>query len=166
LVFIVVFAALASSLDSLLAATSDLVLTDLYKGHLRPDATPEQLARAARWVVLGLGLFTWVLCLPRLATLAELLYFTGAFVASTIWPIATGLFWRRTNPTGAMAAMVLGTGIGLASYFLVGFYVAALVSAAVSMCVVLVSTWLRPADFDWSALDPTPYGFPASGKKP
>ncbi|MCB1736385.1 MAG: sodium:solute symporter family protein [Gammaproteobacteria bacterium] len=154
LVFIVVFAALASSLDSLLAATSDLILTDLYKGHLKPDADPASLAKAARWVVLGLGLFTWLLCLPRLTTLAELLYFTGAFVASTIWPIATGLFWRRTNPGGATAAMVLGTGLGLASYFLVGFYVAALVSAAVSMSVVLLSTWLRPADFDWSALDP------------
>ena len=39
LVFIVVFAALASSLDSLLAATSDLILTDIYKGHLRPGAS-------------------------------------------------------------------------------------------------------------------------------
>jgi len=32
LVFIVVFAALASSLDSLLAATADLILTDIYEG--------------------------------------------------------------------------------------------------------------------------------------
>lgn len=51
LVFIVVFAALASSLDSLLAAASDLIFTDLYKGHLRPDASDEELARAARWVI-------------------------------------------------------------------------------------------------------------------
>jgi Na+/proline symporter len=152
LVFIVVFAALASSLDSLLAATSDLILTDIYKGHLRPQASEAELARAARWVVLGLGIFAWLLCLPRLTTLAELLYFTGAFVASTIWPIAAGLFWRRTNPTGAALAMVAGTAIGLAGYFLIGFYVAALISAAVSMCIVLISTWLRPADFEWATL--------------
>ncbi|MFP5505625.1 MAG: sodium:solute symporter family transporter, partial [Gammaproteobacteria bacterium] len=38
-VFVVVFSALASSLDSLLAATSDLVLQDIYRGHLRPRAT-------------------------------------------------------------------------------------------------------------------------------
>ena len=43
LVFIVVFSALASSLDSLLAATSDLVVNDLYKGHLRPRAGDEAL---------------------------------------------------------------------------------------------------------------------------
>jgi SSS family transporter len=153
LVFIVVFAALASSLDSLLAATSDLILTDIYKGHLRPHASDAELARAARGVVLGLGILAWLLCLPRLTTLAELLYFTGAFVASTIWPIAAGLFWRRANPTGAALAMVAGTGIGLAGYFLIGFYVAALISAAVSMTIVLLSTWLRPADFDWAVLN-------------
>jgi Na+/proline symporter len=152
LVFVVVFAALASSLDSLLAATSDLILTDIYKGHLRPKATEEEMARAARWVIMLLGIFAWLLCLPRLTTLAELLYFTGAFVASTIWPIAAGLFWRRVNPQGAAMAMVAGTVVGLAGYFLIGFYVAALISAAVSMSIVLLSTWLSPRDFDWAAL--------------
>jgi len=153
LVFIIVFSALASSLDSLLAATSDLVLTDIYKGHLRPQASEEQLARAARWVIALLGLLTWALCWPRLTTLAELLYLTGAFVASTIWPVAAGLYWRRVNAAGASLAMLLGTGIGLACYFLIGFYVAALVSAAISMGVVLLSTWLSPRDFDWSTLN-------------
>jgi SSS family transporter len=152
LVFIVVFAALASSLDSLLAATSDLILTDIYKGHFRPHASEAELARAARWVVAGLGVLAWLLCLPRITTLAELLYFTGAFVASTIWPIAAGLFWRRTNPAGAALAMVAGTAIGLTCYFVIGFYVAALVSAAVSMSIVLISTWIRPGNFDWAVL--------------
>jgi urea-proton symporter len=152
LVFIVVFAALASSLDSLLAATSDLILTDIYKGHFRPEASEAELARAARWVILGLGFLAWLLCLPRLTTLAELLYFTGAFVASTIWPIAAGLFWKRVNPMGAALAMIAGTTIGLAGYFLIGFYVAALISAAVSMSIVLLTTWLRPSEFDWATL--------------
>ncbi|MEJ2424437.1 MAG: sodium:solute symporter family protein [Candidatus Thiodiazotropha sp.] len=158
LVFIVIFSALASSLDSLLAATSDLILTDIYKGHIRPEADSEELARAARWVVLGLGLMTWLLCWPRLTTLAELLYFTGAFVASTIWPVAAGLYWRSINPQGATLAMLAGTGIGLASYFLVGFYVAALVSAAISMTIVLITTWLAPRPFEWTQLNPDPAG--------
>ncbi|MDV3239598.1 MAG: sodium:solute symporter family protein [Gammaproteobacteria bacterium] len=153
LVFVVVFSALASSLDSLLAATGDLVLQDIYRGHLRPQAGPEELRRAARWVILGLGVVAWLLCLPRLTSLAALLHFTGAFVASTIWPIAAGLYWRHTNPAGAAAAMVAGTACGLAAYFLIGFYVAALVAAAVSMGVVLFSTWLAPRTFDWARLD-------------
>lgn len=153
LVFIVVFSALASSLDSLLAATSDLVLQDIYRGHLRPQASPEELRKAARWVIVGLGVLAWLLCLPRLTSLAALLHFTGAFVASTIWPIAAGLYWQRTNPHGAAAAMFLGTAIGLAAYFFIGFYVAALVSAFVSMCIVLLTTALAPQTFDWARLN-------------
>ncbi len=156
LVFIVVFSALASSLDSLLAATSDLVLTDIYKGHIRPHASDEELAKMARWVILIMGVVTWLLCWPRLTTLAELLYFTGAFVASTIWPIAAGLYWRSINPTGATLAMAAGTAIGLACYFLIGFYVAALVSAAVSMCLVLLTTWMAPRNFEWKSLNTQP----------
>lgn len=155
LVFILVFSALASSLDSLLAATSDLVLRDLYQGHLRPQASAAELATMARVIVLALGVLTWLLCLPRLATLAELLHFTGAFVASTIWPIAAGLYLRRANAVGAISAMVLGTVSGLAAYFLIGFYVAALVSAAVSMTLMVLATWLRPAAFDWRTLATT-----------
>ncbi len=152
LVFIVVFAALASSLDSLLAATSDLVLTDLYKGHFRPDASDAELARAARYVVVGLGILTWALCMPRIATLAALLHFTGAFVASTIWPIAAGLYWRKASPLGATLGMVLGTLAGLYGYYSTGFYVAALTSAAVSMICVISMVRLQPDDFDWEAL--------------
>jgi len=158
LVFIVVFAALASSLDSLLAATGDLLVQDVYRGHLRPKAGQREMRFASHAVILLLGVGTWLLCLPRLTTLAELLYFTGAFVASTIWPIAAGLYWRRVNPHGATLAMVAGTAIGLASYFAIGFYVAALVGAAVSMTIVLVTTWLWPSDFEWARLNPAREG--------
>jgi Na+/proline symporter len=104
--------------------------------------------------VLILGVATWLICLPRLATLAELLYFTGAFVASTIWPIAAGLYWRRVNRLGATAGMALGTICGLIGYFQIGFYVAALISAAVSMALVVITTLVRPHAFDWADLDP------------
>ncbi|MEJ2143349.1 MAG: hypothetical protein P8Y24_13560 [Gammaproteobacteria bacterium] len=153
LVFIVVFSALASSLDSLLAATGDLVLQDIYRGHLRPQASREELRKAARWVVLFLGIITWLLCLPRLTTLASLLYFTGAFVASTIWPIVAGLYLKKASSTGASVAMLAGTSIGLWSYFAIGFYVAALVSAVISMTIVLVSMWIKPDNFEWVTLN-------------
>jgi len=153
LVFIVVFAALASSLDSLLAATGDLILQDLYKGHFNKQATDEHLQRMAKRVILGLGLLTWLLCLPRLATLASLLQFLGAFVASTIWPIIAGLFWSRATGKGAIAAMLGGTTVGLIAYVVVGFYVAALMSAAVSMVITLVFVKLSREEFDWALLN-------------
>jgi Na+/proline symporter len=152
LVLLMVFAALSSSLDSLLAATSILVVEDIYRRHMKPHASAEDMRRAAARIIVGLGVLTWLLCAPRLTTLAELLYFTGAFVASTIWPIAAGLFWQRTNGSAAVAGMVLGSAAGLYSYFAIGFYVAALVGAAVSMLCVLLGTWLAPREFDWAQL--------------
>ena len=152
IVFIVVFAALASSLDSLLAATSDLITQDLYKGHLRKDADEQELRKAAKLIILLLGVITWSLCLPRLTTLGELLFFMGAFVASTIWPVIAGLYWQRASAIGAAMAMLLGTAAGLFAYFEIGFYVAALVSTSVSMTIIIFSSWLRPDEFEWARL--------------
>jgi Na+/pantothenate symporter len=76
----------------------------------------------------------------------------GAFVASTIWPIVAGLYWQRSNAMGAGLAMLSGTVIGIICYFQIGFYVAAVVSAAVSMTVVIATTAYKPNDFDWNLL--------------
>lgn len=153
LVFIVVFSALASSLDSLLAATGDLVLQDLYKGHFNQQATEAHLQKMAKVVILGLGVVTWLLCLPRLATLASLLHFLGAFVASTIWPIIAGLFWTRATGKGAIAAMLGGTLMGLIAFVTIGFYVAALISAAASMVITLIFVKFSNEEFDWQILN-------------
>ena len=152
LVLIMVFSALSSSLDSLLAATSILVVEDIYRRHFKPNASAAHLRRATSWIIVGLGVLTWLLCAPRITTLAELLYFTGAFVASTIWPIAAGLFLRNASTYGAIAGMVLGSLAGLYSYFAIGFYVAALVGATVSLVCVIAGMLLQPAAFEWARL--------------
>jgi Na+/proline symporter len=155
-IFIVVFSSLASSLDSLLAATSDLMVQDIYRKHLNPAASEHQLKKAAVITVLLLTAVAWLICLPRLTHLAGMIAFTGAFVGSTIWPIAAGLYWRRSNSAGAVWGMVLGSGTGIACYFLVGWYVAALTGAAVSMAAVLIATLVKPEPFDWTLLDESP----------
>ncbi len=152
IVFIVIFSALASSLDSLLAATSDLVTQDLFHKKLKPNASDRTLMRVNRYCILALGIVTWLFCLPRIATLGALLNFAGAFVASTIWPIVLGLYFRRLTGGYAALAMALGTAAGLAAYFLVGFYVAALTSCAVSGLLCGVGVWRSQEQFDWQRL--------------
>ncbi len=154
-VFIVVFSALASSLDSLLAATSDLLTEDVYGNLLFPDSSKQTLHKVSKIVICGLGILTWILCLPRLATLGELLNFTGAFVASTIWPITFGLYRSRLAGGYAAAAMILGTACGLVAYVYIGFYVAALTSCAVSLLVCAFGLMSKDANFDWQNLEKT-----------
>src|SRR5690606_9172804 len=118
-----------------------------------PRADDASLRRAAKIAIVLLGAVTWLVCLPRLTNLAAMLHLTGAFVASTIWPVAAGLYWKRVSPRAALWAMLLGSASGLWAYFGIGFYVAALVGAAVSMTITLAGTLLWPRDFDWAALD-------------
>ena len=153
LVFIVIFSALASSLDSLLAATSDLIVEDIYRRHFRPNAELKDLKRAAFYSILILGMATWLVSLPRISDLASILHFTGALVASTIWPIAAGLYWKDVSVQSATPAMIIGSLAGLVAYFMIGFYVAALTGAAFSMVTVLVMTKISPSRFDWKLLN-------------
>lgn len=152
-VFIVVFSALASSLDSLLAATSDLVTRDVYQKHINPAADDRKLLRVSRRSIVLLGVVTWLLCLPQIASLGALLNFTGAFVASTIWPIVLGLYNPKLSGRWATAAMGLGTAIGLAMYFVVGFYVAALTACLVSGLCSWLGIYFSNTNFDWATLN-------------
>jgi Na+/proline symporter len=152
-VLIVAFASLASSIDSLLAATADLITEDIYRKLLNPGASERTLRRASSYVVVGLGLVAWLVCLPRIGTLATVLFFAGPMVGSCIWPIATGLFWRKANARGAFWGMAFGSVAGLVAYFQLGWYTASLIGAAVSMTVVLSMTAVSRHEFDWKSLN-------------
>ena len=152
LVFVVVFASLTSTLDSLLASTADLVAEDVVFKLLNPQLSDAQLRQATKLVVVALGLLTLALSWPRLDSLASVLFFTGALVASTIWPVAYGLYWPSANRQAAIAAMVTGSAVGLSAYVLIAPYCAALFSAAVSAVVMAVGTGLRPEQFQWRIL--------------
>ena len=155
------FCSLASSIDSLLAATSDLVTNDLVGGWLRPGASDSELRRTSVFVVLGLGLFTWLVAFPNVGTLATVLFFAGPLVGSAIWPILLGLYSRRPDGATATAAMLLGSAVGLAAYTWIGWYTGVIFATAVSLLTCLVGLRLRPhAEFEWARLahhrSPTP----------
>lgn len=151
-IFLLVFCSLASSIDSLLAATADLVTNDVFGGWLAPRASQETLRRASTWIVLGLGLVTWLVCLPNIGTLATVLFFAGPLVGSAIWPILLGLYSRRITGTTAALAMTAGSLAGLAAYSFLGWYTGAIVGTAVSFVVSLAGVALRPGAFEWRAL--------------
>lgn len=151
-IFIIVFCSLASSIDSLLAATSDLITEDIYRRLLNPDALPERLKSVAQWITLALGVGTWAVCVPRIGTLASVLFFAGPLVGAMIWPIVTGLYWRSATSVGAIGGMLLGGGAGLIAYFQIGWFVASTIGTAVSMSWVLACAGLSRSQFDWSQL--------------
>jgi len=151
-VFAVFFCSLASSIDSLLAATADLITEDVYRKMIHPAASERRLRKISAGIIVGLGAFAWAACMPRIGTLAKVLLFAGPMVGSTIWPVATGMFWKKANAKGAFLGMLLGSLAGLIAYVQLGWYTASLIGAAVSMVTVLVCTYVWPSDFNWHTL--------------
>lgn len=151
-VFIIIFASLTSTLDSLLAASADLIAEDVVSQWLWRGASDQQIRSTARLVVVGLGLLTMLLSWRYVTSMYQLLLFTGALVASTIWPIAMGLYWPQANRQAATVAMGLGSITGLLAYTLIAPYCAALVSAAVSAVVMGLGSHWKPERFDWRLL--------------
>src|SRR5690554_1637812 len=154
IVFIILFSSLASSIDAVLAAISDLITQDIYKKMIRPKATEMELKRFATIIIVVVGFVAWMACIPQIGTLASILFFAGPMVGSTIWPILTGLFWKNASRKGAFWGMLLGSTFGLISYFSLGWYTSSLVGAAVSMIVVLACRkWFPDDDFNWKILN-------------
>lgn len=151
LVFIVVFCSLASSIDSLLAATSDLLVEDVGRKMLGLGRSENQLRTVSKLVICGLGILTWILC-AREMNLLEILFLSGPLVASAIWPVLGGLYWKKASSAGAVLAMILGSVIGLVAYYRLGWYTASLISAAVSMVVMLVFASFQRQAFDWNTI--------------
>lgn len=150
--FIVVFCSLGSSIDSLLAATSDLLAEDVYRKMINPEASEERIRKMATYIIMGLGVVTWLICYGRLGNLIVVLFLSGPLVASAIWPVLGGLYWNKSNRTGAIMAMLLGSAFGLYSYWEIGWFAASLISTLISMSCMLVSNLVSSDHFDWSDL--------------
>ncbi|QEG39207.1 sodium:solute symporter family protein [Roseimaritima ulvae] len=161
LVFVVVFCSLASSIDSLLAATSDMVVNDIVE-PVAGQMSDAAKRKAAMVSIIVLGVAAWAVAWPNVGTLATVLFFAGPLVGSCIWPILAGLYFRSASPIAACAAMVLGSVSGLVAYFAIGWFVASLIGAAVSGIVFAIAVHLWPDEFDFRTLREPPVDVPSN----
>jgi len=157
LILIVLFCSMASSIDSLLAATSDLLVRDIYEGLFHRKLDPANFRPVAATSIIVVSLIAWSLALSDL-NVDEVLFSAGPLVASLIWPVIAGLFWKRLNRPLVIAGMLAGCAAGLFCYHQVQTYTGALVGAAVSMSFTIAARWFAPSDLEPPArdeLDPT-----------
>ncbi|KLU06819.1 sodium-solute symporter [Rhodopirellula islandica] len=156
LVFVVVFCSLASSIDSLLAATSDLIVNDIAEPIQRrvtnKHASDPSKRRWSAVAIIGLGAIAWVAAYPNVGSLATVLFFAGPLVGSCIWPVLCGLYFRSASPIAACASMVLGSALGLVAYFQIGWFTASLIGAAVSGITFAVCCFFWPDNFEFDTL--------------
>lgn len=84
LVFIVIFAALASSLSSLLTTSATLITEDFYRHFVNPQATDERVRNVARVLIVALAVLTIAMSWVYLTSVYGVLLLTGALVGSCV----------------------------------------------------------------------------------
>ena len=152
MVFVVVFCSLASSIDSLLAATSDLIVNDMAEPLLGGGATD---AQKRRWSVLrSSDLACWLGRLPGQMSGHWRRFY---FLLDRWSAVAFGRLWAGFTPVGPVRSRRASPCVqvafsGLIAYFTIGWFVASLVGAAVSGVVFGISMLLAPDDFEFESL--------------
>jgi len=114
-------AALMSSLSSVFNSCSTLITWDVYR-KWRPQAPERELVAVGRWAtagLVGLGLL-WI---PMMKLVSGQLYQYIQSVQAYISPpvaavFLVGVFWRRVNARGALAALLTGLVLGAARLLL------------------------------------------------
>ncbi len=140
LILIVLFCSMASSIDSLLAATSDLLIKDVHGGLARDAGLDERrlppLGRRSSSSLVGV--IAWLLAAPHWPII-NALFISGPLVGSLIWPVIAGLFWKRSTVPLVLAGIVAGCALGVSAYFTLGWFTASLVGAGVSMLFTILA---------------------------
>ncbi len=147
-------AAMMSTVDSLLVVAGSALSQDLYQGLVHPEASLERRLMVNR---LGIGVVGVAPLLLILAGVGEgtlvqfiVLLFSALMAGSFFVPVVFGVYWRRANRQGAMAAMVGGAtatflwkALGPAT---IDPVVPGIITSSVLMVVVSLATPPTPAE--------------------
>ncbi len=151
-------AALMSSLDSTLNSTGTLVSLDFYQ-RFWPKASSRELVRVGRVTTALVMVFgmVWVLVVERAESLFQYLQqVNGAISPPIAAAFLVGVFWRRANHAGVMAALVGGLVVGVALLWVapLPFLIAAGVTFAASLALLVAGSLATapPRPEQWSGL--------------
>ena len=113
-------AALMSSLSSVFNSCSTLITWDIYK-KIHPAATEKRLVwvgQLSTVVLVGLGLL-WIPMMKYISgQLYQYLQSVQAYISPPIAAVfLIGIFWKRVNAQGAMAALITGFVLGMGRLF-------------------------------------------------
>jgi Na+/proline symporter len=153
LVFVVIYSALASTLSALLTSSANLLVQDVYKQLIDPNASDKDILKWARIMIVVLALATMALTWEPRTTMYKLLMLTGPAVSSMVWPIIYGLIKKEANRKAATIAMIVGMASGLYGYFFISPFSAPIMSISASALITWLGVVIAPdKEFRWRQL--------------
>ena len=102
------FSAILSTADSCLMASSGNVVTDLIGRFTKFDPDSGGFVKISQAVTLIIGVLALILA-SAMENVLTLMLDSYAFMVSGLFvPVIGALYWKRSTPAGAMAAMIIG----------------------------------------------------------
>jgi SSS family solute:Na+ symporter len=170
ILFAALFGAVMSSLDSMLNSASTIFTMDIYRRHLKPQASDESLVKVGRVATAVLVVAGCLLApLPgRFEGVFRYIQLVWGFISPAVVTVFfVGLFWRRATHAAAVTALLLGVptyGILLWAFPEVAFLNHMAITFLVLLVAMVVVTRVRPLaePFEFTttseiALEPHPW---------
>lgn len=104
------FAAIISTVDSMLHTMSTMLAVDVYQKSINPKASDIDVAKIARIITFVLTLLVMIIAfiqLPAFLSLLGLIAAAGSGLV-TLSPLIVGLYWDKASKAGAIASSILG----------------------------------------------------------
>jgi len=109
LLFAALISATMSSADSDLLAAGSIFANDIYREHIRPDATDADVLRVTRLAMVFVGALSLIVALLDLDDLITILMFSFALRAGGEFiPYVVGHFWRRPGAVASAVSITVG----------------------------------------------------------
>jgi SSS family solute:Na+ symporter/sodium/pantothenate symporter len=137
------FAAVMSTVDSMLLLISSCAVRDIYQRTINPRVRQRTVTIISYTTTAAMGILITIAALRPPDFLQKLIIFgSGGFAASFLFPTLLGLYWKPMTRQGALAAMLGGfaTTVGL-----------------------FLPTWFGRARVDIGGLHPNVWGLIVSG---
>ncbi len=106
-------ASIMSTVDSQLLVASGAIINDLYTNYINPKIkdNSKKVGKVTILATSALGLVIYIVAFnpPELIVWLNL-YANAGIIATFLWPIILGLYWKKANAQGALAAIISGIG--------------------------------------------------------
>lgn len=149
LFLVAVWSGLLSTTAGSINSLSALFMNDVIP-RFKEDIADEELFQIGQYLTILIGILGFLLSLPQITTLLQLLIFLGVINAAFLFPIVAGLWWEKTNPHATFIATILGPLIGYWIYFTIGTLQGVVASGWISFLLTYGLSLIWPSDFDWA----------------
>lgn len=116
------FAAVMSTVDSMLLVVSSALVRDVYQRNINPQASEKTIKRLTYLTTLTIGTIALIYAINPARFLQDIIVYVGSGLAACfLFPVVAALYWPRANRTGCLAGMLGGFAAHLLMH-LIGWY--------------------------------------------